>query len=275
MPRTLHNQVVVITGGGRGIGLATAREFVAAGARVVLGDLDEELAAAAARQVGGGTIGLAVDVADSGAYTTFLEQATQRQGPIEVLVNNAGIMPLAPLVEEDDATTDRILDINVRGVITGTKLVVPGMIEQGHGHVINVASAVGRIAVAHGATYSASKYAVIGFSEAMRAELKPHGVDVSCVLPTVVATDLAAGVSAVKGMKRVQPQEVARAIVRVARTPRFETWVPRHSKTMYYSTNALPRRWKEAIGHALGADRALSNVDAEARKEYENRVARS
>lgn len=275
MPRSLQEQVVVITGAGRGIGLATARHFIATGARVVIGDLEEEVAATAALQVGGGALGLEVDVADPLAYAGFIERATERVGAIDVLVNNAGIMPLAPLIEEDDATTDRILDINVRGVITGTKLVVPGMIERGHGHVINVASAVGRIAVAHGATYSASKYAVVGFSEAMRSELKPHGINVSCILPTVVATDLAAGVSATKGMKRAQPEDVARAIVRVTQCPRFETWVPRYSKAMFYASNSLPRRWKDAIGHAIGADRALSNVDTDARAAYERRAGRS
>ncbi|MDN5895209.1 MAG: SDR family NAD(P)-dependent oxidoreductase, partial [Nocardioides sp.] len=202
----------------------------------------------------------------------FLDHVIRQHGRVDLLINNAGIMPLSPLVDESDAATDRILGINVRGVITGTKLVAPGMIERGRGHIINVASAVGRLAVAEGATYSASKFAVVGFSEAMRSELKPHGVEVSCILPTVVATDLAAGVTAVRGMKQAQPEHVAAAILRVARKPRFETWVPRHSKALFYASNTLPRRWKDVIGHALGADRALSNVDTAARADYERRA---
>lgn len=273
MPRSLRHQLVVITGAGRGIGLSTASHFTAAGARVVIGDLDDDVATQAAAQVGRGAVGLEVDVSDRASYASFIEQA-QGLGPIDVLVNNAGIMPLAPLAEESDEATDRILDVNLRGVITGTKLVIPQMIERGHGHVINIASAVGRIAVANGATYSASKYAVVGFSEAMRSELRPHGVDVSCILPTVVATELAAGVSATKGMRAAQPGDVARAVVDVARKPQFETWVPRHSKAIFYSSNALPRRLKDALGHAIGADRALSDVDTEARTAYERRAAR-
>jgi short-subunit dehydrogenase len=271
MSRTLTNQVVAITGGGRGIGLATARRFAAEGAIVVIGDLDDDVAAKAALQIGGRATAHVVDVADRDSFARFVE-AAREQGPIDVLVNNAGIMPLSPLVDETDEATDRILDVNLRAVITGTKLVAPDMIARGRGHVINIASAVGRIAVANGATYSASKYAVMGFSEAMQSELAPSGVDVSCILPTVVDTELAAGVSATKGMRAVSPDEVAAAIVKVAQRPRFETWVPAWSKGLFYSMNVLPRRVRNGAGHAIGANEALSGADLEARAEYERRA---
>ncbi|MGZ8717830.1 MAG: SDR family oxidoreductase [Aeromicrobium sp.] len=270
----LRNSVVVITGAGRGIGLATASRFAAAGATVIIGDLDDDVAAKAALQIGGRTVSHTVDVADRESYAAFIAFA-QSQGPIDILVNNAGIMPLSPLVDESDEATDRILDINLRGVITGTKLVAPAMIQRGNGHIINVASAVGRIAVANGATYSASKFAVVGFSEAMHAELAPDGVDVSCVLPTVVATELAVGVGATRGMRPVKPEGVAAAIVEVARKPTFETWVPGYSKGLFYSVNTLPRRTRKLVSHAIGADTALSNVDRDARSAYERRAADS
>ena len=273
MSRTLTNQVVAITGAGRGIGLATARQFAAAGATVVIGDLDDDVAAKAAQAVGGRAVAHVVDVADRESFARFVELARQ-QGPIDVLVNNAGIMPLSPLIDETDAATDRIIDVNLRAVITGTKLVAPDMIARGSGHIINIASAVGRIAVANGATYSASKYAVMGFSEAMQSELAPSGVDVSCILPTVVDTELAAGVTAAKGMRAVSPDEVAAAIVKVAQKPRFETWVPAWSKGLFYSMNVLPRRVRNGAGHAIGADEALRAVDVDARAEYERRARR-
>lgn len=273
-PLTLTDAVVVITGAGRGIGLATARQFAAAGAIVVIGDLDDEVAGTAARQVGGRAVGHAVDVANRQSFAAFIELAKQR-GPIHILVNNAGIMPLSPLVEETDEATDRIIDINLRGVITGTKLVAPDMMARHRGHIINVASAVGRIAMANGATYSASKFAVVGFSEAMHSELAPSGVDVSCILPTVVATELGAGITATRGMRACIPEEVAAAVVKVSTKPVFETWLPGYAKGMFYAANVLPRRARNRVERLLGADTTLSKVDTTARSAYERRASES
>jgi NADP-dependent 3-hydroxy acid dehydrogenase YdfG len=277
MARThqLTGSTVLVTGAARGIGLATAERFAAAGVRVVLGDLDDDLVDKAARTIGRGALGLRLDVADRGSFAAFVERAQAEVGPVDVLVNNAGIMPIAPLVEESDDATDRIIDVNLRGVVTGTKLVVPGMVARGRGHVVNVASGVGRIALAHGATYSASKYAVVGFTEAMRTELRPHGVDVSAVLPTVVATELGSGLQATRGMRPCRPEEVAATIVAVAQRPRFETWVPRHAKAIYYGANLLPRRAKDVLARSLGTDDLLAHADDEARSGYEQRAARS
>ncbi len=268
----LKDAVVVITGAGRGIGLATAHQFAAAGAIVIIGDLDDDVATKAALQVGGRAMGHTVDVANRESYAAFIAFAKQ-QGPIDILVNNAGIMPLAALVDETDEATDRIIDINLHGVITGTKLVAPDMIARGQGHIINVASAVGRIAMANGATYSASKFAAVGFSEAMQSELASSGVDVSCILPTVVATELGAGVTAAKGMRACMPEEVAAAILKVSTKPVFETWVPGYAKGLFYSANTFPRRARNRIERMLGADTSLSKIDKDARSEYEWRVA--
>lgn len=272
-PRDLRDRVVVITGAGRGIGLATAGRFADLGARVVIGDLDDDVAAKAAAQVGGRAEGYVVDVADRASYAAFLARA-EELGPVEVLVNNAGIMPLSPLVEQSDEAIDKVLDVNLRAVITGTQLAARAMTARGRGSIVNVASAVGRIGMAGGAVYSASKFGVVGFSEAMAAELAPQGVDVSVVLPTVVATELGAGVQATRGMRPCKPEEVADAIVSVAQRPRFETWVPAYAKGIFYSSNTLPRRARDLIGHAIGADTPLSHVDREARAEYERRAQR-
>ena len=121
-------------------------------------------------------------------------------------------MPVGPILQEPDAVTRTVLDVNLMGVVHGTKAVAPGMAERGGGQIINVASAVGRVAAAGGATYTASKFAVVGFSEATRAELAPIGVDVCLVMPTVVRTDLAAGVPQARFVKPVLPEDVAEAI---------------------------------------------------------------
>ncbi|MBZ5735480.1 SDR family oxidoreductase [Nocardioides sp. TRM66260-LWL] len=277
MTTDLTGQLVVITGAGRGIGLATAARFVDAGARVVIGDLDDDVAAKAALQVSRGRAGVAeghvVDVADRASYAAFLDFA-RTLGPIDVLVNNAGIMPLSLLEQHADESIDKTLDVNVRGVITGTKLVVPDMIARRRGHVINVASAVGRMGYAGAAVYSASKFAVVGFTEAMYAELAPYGVHASVVLPTVVATELSAGVGNAPGMKPCTPEQVADTILAVARKPRLESWVPGYAQGVGTAVNLLPRSARDWLGRVTKGDQILLDVDAAARAEYERRASR-
>jgi short-subunit dehydrogenase len=266
MSRDISTLTVAITGGARGIGLAAATRLARAGARVVVGDRDVEVAARAV--AGAGIEVLPLDVADPASWRSFAAAA----GPLDVLVNNAGIMPVGPAVEEPDAVTRAILEVNLLGVITGTKTVAPAMIARGHGHIVNVASGVGRVAVPNGATYAASKFGVVGFTEATRAELAPHGVDVSMVLPTVVQTELAAGVSQARFVKPVTAEDVAAAIEAVIRRPRPETWVPRWTQGMVRTTQLLPRRVQEAISRAFHADAILTGADSAARAEYERRV---
>ncbi|EFQ84470.1 oxidoreductase, short chain dehydrogenase/reductase family protein [Aeromicrobium marinum DSM 15272] len=270
---SIHGLGVIVTGGARGIGRATAERLSAGGARVAIGDLDAELAASVAAEIGRGVVSAHLDVTDAESWRTFLA-ATSAAGPFDVLVNNAGIMPLGSLLKEPDDVTRTIVDVNLHGVIHGTKAVAPGMIDRGRGHVVNVASAVGRVAMADGATYSASKFAVVGFSEAMRAELAPQGVDVSVVLPTVVQTELSAGVPAARGVKPVTADDVAKVIEEVILKPKAEVWVPRWSQAIVKTTNLLPRRAQEAISRAMKADSVLSSADPAARAAYEERARR-
>ena len=269
--RDISGLTVVITGAARGIGAATAELLASRGAIVALGDLDAALVEQVAERIGRGAVGARLDVTEPDSWQEFL-RAVGEVGPIDVLVNNAGIMPLGSVLKEPDAVARAILDVNVHGVINGTKAVAPGMVERGRGHIVNVASAVGRIAVADGATYSASKFAAVGFSEATRAELKPQGVDVSVVLPTVVQTDLAAGVPTARGVRSVTAEEVAEVIATAIRTGHPELWVPRWVQGMTKATGVLPRWLQDRIAAAFGADRMLSDRDDSLRAEYEARV---
>jgi len=274
MTRDLSTLTLVVTGGARGIGLATAERFARLGARVAIGDRDADLAAAVAERLGPRVTSAPLDVTDPGSWRTFLA-AVADLGPVDVLVNNAGVMPLGPVLEEPDDVTRTIVDVNLHGVINGTKAVAPGMVQRGSGHIVNVASAVGRLALADAATYSASKFAVVGFTEATRAELRPHGVEVGMVLPTVVRTELAAGVPSARGMKPVTAEDVAAVIESTVRDPKRELWVPRWTRGLTRATSVLPRRAQEAIAHALGADTILADVDPAARAAYEARARRS
>lgn len=271
--RQIAGMSIIVTGGARGIGRATVERFARQGASVAVGDLDADLLAEVAAPFGDRVATARLDVTDPASWREFLA-AVGHLGPWDVLVNNAGIMPLGSVLKEPDEVTRAIFDVNVHGPINGTKAVAPGMVERGHGHIVNVASAVGRLAVADGASYSASKFAVVGFSEATRAELAPFGVDVSVVLPTVVQTELSAGVPAAKGVPPVTAEDVAEVIETVVRRPRAEMWVPRWVQGPTKTIQALPRRVQEVMAKAMGADDVLAQADPAARAAYEARARR-
>jgi NAD(P)-dependent dehydrogenase (short-subunit alcohol dehydrogenase family) len=272
--RSLSGKVVAITGGARGIGKATATALVRKGCRVAIGDLDLELAEQTASQLGGGTIATALDVTDRSSFASFLDEAERQLGPIDVVINNAGIMPVTPLVEEADDSVRRQLDINVYGVIVGTQLAIERMRSRGTGHIVNLASQAGKGGVPGIATYSATKHAVVGLSEAVRQELRGSGVEVSCVMPTVVNTELTAGVGQ-RFVKPVEAEDVANEIVDALEIPRFDVWVPRANGALFKFVGLLPRGLREAIGRLMKIDKLMTEVDHGARHAYEERVTHS
>jgi len=247
VPRSLADKVVAITGGARGIGEATARAFTAKGANVAIGDLDVELAKRTAGVLGGNTIALELDVTDRDSFASFVSQVEERLGPVDVLVNNAGIMPIGPFVEESDKTALRMIDINLHGVIFGCKLVMPGMMRRHSGHIVNVASQAGKGGFPGGATYCATKHAVVGLSEAIRAELRDYDVEVSCVMPAVVNTELGSGLVEARGVKISEPSDVADAIVDSVESPKFDVWVPKSTAAIARVMTLMPRSGREAI----------------------------
>ena len=274
--RALHGRVVAITGGARGIGATTAAALVAGGARVALGDLDADLVAATARDLGGDTTGLPLDVTDHAGFTAFLDDVERRLGPIDVLINNAGIMSLGLIEDEADGTTAKQIAVNLAAVIHGTREAVRRMKPRGHGHIVNVASIAGKFGEPGGATYCATKHGVVGLSEAVRGELRGSGVDISVVMPTVVRTELAAGLKDAGMVKAVGPEAVAEAIVAVVRRPRFEVWVPRNLSVSYRLGQVLPRAVGEWVARFGGADQVFTSAaHTSARTEYEARAERS
>src|SRR4029077_17355167 len=130
-PRSLAGDVVAITGGARGIGRATAAALIAQGARVAIGDIDAPLAEQTASALGSGTVGLPLDVTNRESFDGFLTEVENRLGPLHVVTNNAGIMPIGPFVDETDATAQRMVDINLHGVIHGSKLAMERFMPRG------------------------------------------------------------------------------------------------------------------------------------------------
>jgi short-subunit dehydrogenase len=272
--RSLSGKVVAITGGARGIGKATATALVRKGCRVAIGDLELELAEQTAAGLGGGTIALPLDVTERGSFAKFLDETERQLGPVDVVVNNAGIMPVTALVDESDASIKRQLDINIYGVIVGTQLAIERLRPRGGGHIVNIASQAGKTAIPGIATYSGTKHAVVGICEAVRAELRGSGVEVHCVMPTVVNTELTAGVGQ-KLIKPVEAEDVANEIVEALELGRFDVYVPRSNAVMTRFAALMPRRVNEAIARLMKADKLMFEVDHAARRAYEERAAAS
>ncbi|MBJ8339767.1 SDR family oxidoreductase [Antrihabitans sp. YC3-6] len=271
----LNGRIVAITGGARGIGKATAKALVDAGARVAIGDLDSDLAAQTASEIGGGTIGLPLDVTDRDSFEGFVAAAEAALGALDVLINNAGIMPVGRFVEEDDATARRLVDINIHGVLYGMKIVLPRFVERGSGHLINIASAAGKAGFPGVATYSGTKHFVVGVSEAARLELRGTGVEVSCVMPNIVNTDLGSGIGHARFIPKSEPEDVAAEIVSAVRKPHFDVYVPPLIGPINKIVGVLPRAGREGIARLLKADTVILDVDWDQRKTYEDRASKS
>jgi NADP-dependent 3-hydroxy acid dehydrogenase YdfG len=259
--RSLAGKVVVITGGGRGIGAATAKALARLGARVAIGDLDLDVAKQTADDLGDDAVALPLDVTDRAAFTAFLDEVEKQLGPIDVLINNAGIMPIGLLENEDDRTTRHQLEINVHAVIHGTREAVRRMKPRDTGHIANIASAAGKAGFPGVATYCATKHAVVGLSEAVRMELRGTRVEVTVVLPSIVRTELTAGVEDARFVKSIMPGDVAAAIV-AALENRF--------------ARMLPRAAGEWMGRMFKGDTVMVNAaNSPARRDYEARAAAS
>jgi NAD(P)-dependent dehydrogenase (short-subunit alcohol dehydrogenase family) len=271
--RSLNGKVVAITGGARGIGKTTARALVGKGCRVAIGDLDASLAEGAAAELAGGSIGLALDVSDRGSFARFLDEAERQLGPVDVVINNAGLMPVTPFVEESDASIRRQLDVNLYGVIVGTQLAIERMRPRRSGHVVNIASSAGKAGVPGIATYSATKHAVVGLTEAVRAEHSDDGIEFSYVMPITVNTQLIEGLKDQRGVKRVEPEDVAAEIVDALETGKVDVYVPKQLRATVMLGGLMPRKAREAVGRLMGVDKVMTEVDPQARRSYEQRVA--
>ena len=220
--KLLRGTVAVVTGAGSGIGRALALGLARAGCALALADRDAHVvanAAADAKQAGAGTVSThAVDVADAAEMARFRDEVVQAHGRAELLINNAGVA-LAGELEEISLDDMRwLVDINFWGVVHGTKLFLPLLRQQREAHIVNISSIFGIIAVAGQSAYAASKFAVRGFSEAVRHELAGTGIRVTTVHPGGVRTNIARNARVpAKFDPRCREQLVAR-FDRLART---------------------------------------------------------
>ncbi|GAA3955929.1 3-oxoacyl-ACP reductase family protein [Gordonia caeni] len=226
MTTRLDQKIAFVTGAGQGIGAAIARRLAADGATVVVTDLNADTAAQTAAELGNGAIGLQVDVTDRDSVNAAVDVAVERFGRIDVLVNNAGWDKGEPFVDSTPQTWDRIIGINLYGVLNTCKKVAPLMIEQGSGKIVNLGSDAGRVGSSGEAVYAAAKGGVIAFTKSLARETARNSVNVNCVCPGPTDTALFASMGGEKlrealqkaiPMRRLgQPDDLASAVAFLA-----------------------------------------------------------
>jgi short-subunit dehydrogenase len=271
----IRGKTVVITGAARGIGRATAKALLARGARVVIGDRDVDVLEKTVTDLSaqGSVSGHPLDVTDRESFAAFLDKArTDGSGHIDVLINNAGVMPVGPFLEQSQQAIRSAIEVNFYGVLNGCQLVLSEMIERRSGHIINIASLAGMVAVPGQVVYAGTKFAVVGLSTALADEVAAHGVDVTVLMPPFVNTELISGTKTSAASKPVEPEDIAAAIVKVLDKPKTHVSVPVPMRFVAALASMLGPRGRRALGRRLGIDRIFLDFDATARKAYEERA---
>lgn len=273
----VNGRVVVVTGAGRGIGRAISLELARHGARLALLELDLAAAEAVVAEVsklGQHARAYAVDVARASDVDTVIARIGRELGEIDFLINNAGIMSLGAFLEEPPARGEAQVKVNLYGVVNGMRAVLPGMQQRGRGHIINIASVAGRVGAPHAAMYSASKFAVVGLTEAVRAEHRDSGIDFTYVMPALVRTELIAGAGEPAWPPVASPEDVAVAVLEAIKKKKVDVYVPKVARASAILPAILPRFLLDWLGKKLKVDQMFAQVDHEARSLYTKRIHR-
>lgn len=271
----LEGKVALITGAARGQGEAEARLFATQGARVVLGDLLDADGEKVARSLGDRARYLHHDVSQQESWSRFVAAAREQFGRVDVLVNNAGIAEASARIgEQSRKMIDRMIDVNLRGTINGTLCALARMERRGSGQIVNIASQAGRLGVPALAAYTASKFGVVGFTDAVRFEYRESGVRFTCVMPGPARTQMMDGTRRVPLVRLVTPQAVAAEVIAAIEHRREEVFVPRSSGYLVRFSGLLPPRWRERLIRFFGLEKVYSQTDPVTRAGYADRVER-
>lgn len=239
---------------------------------MAIGDLDEAGAQTLAAGLAGPALGAALDVSDPESFRAFLDRAEEAHGPLTVMVNNAGVDWVGPFHDEPDDVSQRELAINLLGPILGSRLALQRMLPRGHGHVVNVASGVGRVPLPGSAVYSATKHGVVGLTESLRLEYRGSGIGFTLVHPAQVETAMIDGQPRPRLLPVVTPDDVAQAVIQAVEKDKFEVWVPSNQWVSVRLGNLLPRRARERMLLAFGVGRIAGQADQTARRGYHERM---
>lgn len=220
----LDAKVAIVTGAGRGIGRGIAERLAADGARVVVANVHEESARETAAVLGGESVGLRVDVTSKASVAAMVRAVMDRFGRIDVLVNNAGWDSFQPFLESNESDWDKIIAVNLYGTLHCCKAVLPAMVEQSYGKVVNIGSDAGRVGSSGEAVYSATKGGIIAFTKTLAREMARHQINVNCVCPGPADTPLfdelgaenpklrEALEKAIPFRRLARPEDIARAV---------------------------------------------------------------
>lgn len=224
----LDDKAVIVTGAGRGIGRGIVEKLAAEDARVVVSDVDEESARETAESVGGGAVGLWADVTSKESVEAMVGEVVDRFGRIDALVNNAGWDKVGPFLESEESDWERIIAINLYGTLHCCKAVLPVMVEQEYGKVVNIGSDAGRVGSSGEAVYSAAKGGIIAFTKTLAREMARYKINVNCICPGPADTPLFAEIGednprlkealqkAIPFRRLAQPQDLANAVAFLA-----------------------------------------------------------
>jgi len=270
MGRALRGAAVLITGASAGIGRATALAFAKEGARLLLAARRRERleeVAALVRTLGGEAQVAQTDVANRGQVESAIHHALSAFGRLDILINNAGIGYFGRLEETPIEEIEALWAVNMMGTIYATREAIPQMRRQGGGHIINIASVAGKRGVAGYSIYCATKFAMVGMSEALRMELDGSGIEVSVICPIGTTTEFfeASAIRSKRDHQLMGPsqtaEKVAKAIVRCARRPRPEVHVFAPAR-MLVLINALSPRLAERIILAFRREKLFKRLDS-------------
>lgn len=269
--RNLTGKVCLITGGARGIGLATAKRLKREGARIAISDVDIPAGNKIAKVEG--FLFVPCDVRNEQDWKTAVEMVEQKLGPVDCLINNAGIMPMGRFLDEPMSMSQTQLDINLLGVINGVRAVLPEMERRETGHIVNVASLAGVMGLPGAAVYCASKFGVVGFTESLAHEYRDSGIGFSVVMPSKVNTELASGTeNASKLVPAVEPEDVAEAICTAIQKNKLRISVPAMVDPLYQVFALLPQSIQKRGRTMIGDQMILTGLNKKAHASYENRI---
>lgn len=260
--------LAVVTGAARGIGRQISEDLIARGFHVVIGDLDLAQTTQTATELGDAATAVRLDVTDGALIRSTIDRIESDLGPIELWVNNAGIMPTGAFADQRSTVLRATIDINYAAVADATRAILPLMLERGEGTIVNIASATGIKPLAGLAVYSGTKAAIIAFSDVLRRELRGSGVQVSVIAPNLVTTALGAGITPPALTGSVNAVTVSRAVMRALDSGRFLTVVPRRLAPLLRFSAGLPIVLRDWLDDVVGSDKIGLGGDPAARAAY-------